>query len=200
MRFCNCLLLAVVLGLFVLFVTPFTASAQCVSGTISSELQLSGPYAGLYKYTIEITWDSPQGLSNITLDCGYDCAPTLACQQQHEFDNPAGYSDGEPAVCQVDYVGEFNCNGNPSIGITYPIVKWNAVYSGGCEPGATGSGTFWFYTIIAPTPDSPLPIIIEKNGQNVCDGIVLGDCPTLCTVPVEDASWGEVKSHYLNTE
>jgi hypothetical protein len=194
-KYCHCLSVLAT-ALILLLITAPGVSAQCVTGTITAEIQLSGPYTGLYKYTIEFSWDTPQGLSNVTLDCGFECDPQLACQQTYAFDTPAGYSDGVPPPCQVEYYGEFNCSGNPSVGITHPIVKWDAIDTGSCEPGNMGSGTLCFYTNLPPLPDSPLPIIIEKDGQNVCQGIIIGDCPTLCSVPVEEASWGAVKTRF----
>jgi len=172
--------------------------AQCVTGTVTAELQIAGPFAGHYKYTLDFTWDLPQGLSNVTLDCGFGDCPLTACAHTFGFDDPAGFSDGEDglgAPCVVDYVGEFNCNGNPSIGLNIPIIKWDAL-DALCEPGPTGSGTLWYYSIAAPHTNALLPIILIKNGLNVCDGMVTGACPAICVVPVEESTWGEVKARY----
>ena len=172
------------------------ASAQCVSGTITAELQGSGSFAGLYKYTIVITWDTPQGLSNVTLDCGFGECVQQACEQTFAFDSLAGTSDGEPEPCTAGYSGEFNCNGNPSVGVTDPIVKWAAL-NGDCEPGRTGTATLCFYTNLPPNAGSEQPVFLVKNGQNVCQGQITGDCPVSpCTVPTRPSTWGAVKAIY----
>jgi hypothetical protein len=172
-----------------------TVYAQCVTGTVTAEFQTTGPYAGLWKYTLEVEWDTPFGLSNITLDCGFGCNPEAACEKIYAFDTPAGTSTGEPEPCIAEYSGEFNCQGNPSVGITDPIVKWDAL-NNGCEPGPTGSGVFCFYTNIPPVPDSPTPVTIIKDGQDVCTETIMGDCPALCPVANEGETWGFVKEQF----
>ncbi|NNE44873.1 MAG: hypothetical protein HKN12_11760, partial [Gemmatimonadetes bacterium] len=107
-------------AVLLLFLIPLPAQSQCVSGTITAELQDSGPHAGLYKYTVDISWSTQQGLSNVTLDCGFGACPEGACAQTYAFDDPAGTSTGDNGSCVVNYLGEFNCSGNPSIGVTDP--------------------------------------------------------------------------------
>ncbi len=168
----------------------------CVSGTVTAQYQTTGPFAGLYKYTADISWTTTQGLSNITLDCGFGDCPDEVCVETFMFATPGGTSDGEGG-CTVDYEGEFNCNGNPSIGFTDPIIKWDALDDNGCEPGNTGSGTFCFYSNLAPGPNSALPVILVKNGQNVCSGMLTGDCPQPpCVVPVKESTLGKVKADF----
>ena len=174
---------------------PGAVFAQCVSGNVVAESQTTGPFAGLYKYTVTFSWDTTQGLSNVTMECGFGLCPEYICQQIFMFDTPAGTTDGEPAPCTVDYAGEFNCNGNPSIGWTDPVVKWDAI-AGACEPGNTGSGVLCFYTNMGPSPESELPLFLVKNGQQVCQGTLTGDCPTACPVPIEQRSLGAVKALY----
>ena len=161
---------------------PLAASAQCVSGTVTAEYQDSGPYAGKYKYTVDVVWTTTQGLSNVTLDCGFAACAAEACNQDWEFENPAGQgTGGDPGDCSFDLVGEFNCNGNPSIGINHPIIKWDAVGAEECEAGASGTATLCFYTSVVPA-DGNLPVFLVKNGQNICDGTLSGDCPLPCPV------------------
>jgi hypothetical protein len=185
------------LGLLTLMIAHPGAHAQCVSGTSTAELITTGPHAGLYKYTIDITWSTPQGLSNVTMDCGFGACPEESCTKIFEFDTPAGHSDGEPSGCLVDYAGEFNCSGNPSIGYTDPIIKWDALDMGGCEPGPTGSATLCFYTELGPFPATQSPVFLIKDGQNVCQGMIAGDCPAApCAVPVQESNWGAIKALY----
>ncbi len=170
-----------------------TFANTCVSGTVTAQFIDSGPFAGLYKYTAEISWTTTQGLSNITLDCGFGQCPEAACEQTYLFESPGGTGTGDG--CTVEFDGEFNCQGNPSIGVTDPILKWDVV--GDCEAENTGTATLCFFTNLGPHPDAPLPIFIAKNGQNVCSGTIQGDCPAApCIVGTEKVNWGKLKGHY----
>lgn len=171
------------------------ANAQCLSGTVTAELQTTGPFSGLWKYCLNLTWDTPQGLSNVTFDCGLDACPGAACGAGWFFDDPAGTgTGGEPDSCDFEFTGEFNCNGNPSIGIDYPIIKWDAI-NDGCEAGPTGMAMLCFYTAAAPQMPEAVVVLI-KNGQMVCEGTVTGACPMICPTPIEDATWSRVKSQF----
>ncbi|NNF05216.1 MAG: hypothetical protein HKN21_00515 [Candidatus Eisenbacteria bacterium] len=170
-----------------------TASAQCVDGTITSALEVGGTFDGLYKYTVTINWDTPQGLSHATLDCGFGNCASLACASNWYFDDPAGMgSGGSPNDCDFDFEGEFVCQGDPSIGFTDPVIKWDALETNGCEAENTGSAVLCFYTDVAPA-DGVLPIVLVKNGQSVCEGTILGDCPLPCPTPVEGTSWSKIR-------
>jgi hypothetical protein len=172
---------------FVLMLFATAANAQCASGTVTAEFQTTGPHTGLWKYTVDVSWDLPQGISNLTLDCGFSCNPELACVQIYEFDSPSGTA-GECTV--VD--GQFNCEGNPSIGFTDPILKWDFEE---CDT-PVGSAILCFYTNIGPVGGSSLPVTLIKNGQSVCVEELTGDCPALCPVPTEHLNWGVVKDIY----
>ena len=177
------------------------AFAQCVSGTITSQLETSGPFAGLWKYTLDITWDTPQGLSNVSLTCDFDCGSI--CDAGWAFPDTAGTGAGivddensVPGDCDLPFVGEFNCSGNPSIGLMDPLVKWDALDGMGCEAGPQGSATLCFWVDLPPDPNSAAPIVLVKNGQNVCDGTIMGDCPQ-CPVGVDAFDWSQVKFQFL---
>ena len=171
------------------------AFAVCeISGTVTAELQTSGPFAGLYKYTSVLTWRTDQGLSNVTMDCGFGQCPEATCNQTFLFDDPAGFGDGEGG-CTMEFTGEFNCQGNPSIGFIDPAIKWDAV--GDCQPGKSGTVTLCFYTNLGPRADYVAPVFIIKNGGGVCRGTVTGDCPAApCVVPTAEMTWGQVKAKF----
>jgi hypothetical protein len=169
------------------------AGGGCVSGTSTAELQTTGPFAGLYKYTFTVEWDTRgSALSHLTLDL--DC-PSQVCNAIWRFDTPAGTStpgedpNGQP--CTVEYVGSFNCNGDPNTPPTGPVVKWNA--EGDCMPdGSSGVGTFCVYTNLPP---------IQRNGElwvkystEACNGANVGALPDCEPLPVEPATWGTIKS------
>jgi hypothetical protein len=177
------------LFLALLIVVP-SASADCVSGSITAAIEDGGPYDGLYKYTVDLQWDTPQGLSHVTLDCGFGACPAAACAEGWLFATPAGTATGDE--CTVEFDGVFNCDGDPSIGYTDPIIKWNALDLNGCEAEKTGSAVLCFYTSVAPVP-GVLPVILVKNGENVCEGTITGDCPLPCAVPIEATAWGRIK-------
>ncbi len=177
------------------------AHGQCVSGNITSQLETSGPFAGLWKYTLDISWDTPQGLSNVTLQCDFVCASI--CDAGWAFADTsgtgAGINDDEnpvPGQCDLPFSGEFNCMGNPSIGITGPMIKWDALDGMGCEAGAQGSATLCFWVDLPPDPNNTAPVVLLKNGQNVCEGVITGDCPQ-CPVGVESIDWSKVKFQFI---
>jgi len=174
------------------------AQAQCVNGTITSEIQVGGPYDGLYKYTIAITWSTNKGLSHVTLDCNFGMCPAEACAADWYFDDPAGSGTvGIPVECEFDMVGEFNCDGDASIGLTDPVLKWDAIAdTTGCEPDREGTATMCFYTSVAPVQHET-PVVLVKNGQNVCQGTIVGACPLPCATPVQHSTWGRIK-HLFN--
>ena len=175
-----------------------SALTQCLDGTITSALQTGGPFAGLFKYTLTVNWDLPQGLSNIALQCEWECAGI--CQGGWAFQSPAGAGDGvasdegTPGECTVPFAGMFDCQGTPSQGLIGPTVKWDALGSSGCEPGRTGSATVSFYVDLPPHA-SDVPVIVIKNGQQVCTESIVGQCPS-CPVSVKESVWGDIKVRY----
>jgi hypothetical protein len=176
-----------------LLVLTTVAGAQCVSGTSTASVETSGPYDGLWKYTVDISWTTTQGLSNVTMDCGFGICAAATCAETFSFETVAGTGSGDG--CTVDFAGEFNCNGNPSIGINDPIVKWDVTAA--CEAENSGTATLYFYSSLGPSPQSQAPVFLLKNGQNVCTGQISGDCPTPpCVVPVSSSSWGGLKEDY----
>jgi hypothetical protein len=189
--------LVIALGLLIVG-SAGSAHSQCVTGTLTAEFITVGPFAGYYKYTLSFSWNTQQGLSNLTLDCGFGECAGDACAADWLFDDPAGDStnDPEPGVCNGTtlYTGEFNCGGNPSIGVTDPIIKWDVV-PGECEPETAGSGTLCFYSPAAPQSGEATMILV-KNGQNVCEGTVMGDCPGVCPVPTDIQTWGAIKAKH----
>lgn len=195
------LVLPILLACSIVFLAP-AAHAQCVDGTIEAQLETDGPFAGLWKYTLDITWDIPQGLSNVTLSCNFECA--AICDAGWAFADTSGTGDGilddenpMPGECTVPFGGEFNCQGNQPWAPEGPHVKWDAIDMGtGCEAGTTGSATLCFWVDLPPAENQPAPVVIIKNGQNVCEGTIMGDCPA-CPVGAEPLDWSQVKYKYI---
>lgn len=192
--------LPILLACSVILLAP-AAHAQCVTGSISAELETSGPFDGLWKYTVDITWEIPQGLSNVAIQCGFDCA-TAICDAGWAFADTSGTGDGVtndetsvPGDCTVPFVGEFDCKGVPQLGLDGPTIKWDALDFPECESGTTGSATLCFWIDLPPEPESEAPIVVIKNGLNVCEGMLVGDCPS-CPVGVEAIDWSKVKVQF----
>lgn len=178
-----------------IWVSP--GSSRCLDGTSVAVYQHDGPWKGFYLYTITLDYMLDYGLSNVSLKLNVDECPELACQQWFYFPNPAGLMSGEATDCNVPFIGEYNCRGNPSIGLLGPVVKWDAGYSSTCEPGKRGTIILYFYTNVGPDRDSVMPFLLIKNGQEVCEGFIIGDTPgPACMVPANQTNWGAIKSLY----
>lgn len=168
-----------------------SAYATCLTGNMTAQMQTSGPFQGYYKYTLTLSWSTPRGLSHVTFDPGFGLCPEAACAQTWLFEEIAGEGTSTSG-CRFDFEGEFNCKGDPSIDYTDPVIKWNAVSSGGCESGQAGTATLRFYTDVPPQAGQT-PITLVKNGRNVCEGSITGVFPMACPVPVEPTTWGRIK-------
>jgi hypothetical protein len=195
--------LTFVAGVFALLVAiQLPAQAQCISGSITASFPDDPGYEGLWKYTVELSWDTgAQGLSHSSIFLGLEnlecvCNPTI-----FQFPNPAGLSDGEDCNGGVDpvvYSGEYVCLGDPTIpvGMGKPAVKFDHVDNPECEPGSSGSGTFCFYS---PFPPAPFTVDPEglgvKYGTNTCLGEFSGTPPQGdCSVPAQITTWGLMKA------
>jgi hypothetical protein len=191
--------LAVVLFLLV----PGLALAECtLSGHIEAEMTEDADLPA-YLYTMTIDWDmgSPYGLSHLdlvvdmqggTCDCS-DFAEAIS------FGMYGGESTGEED-CMVNYLVELECSGDPSIpGVDGILFKFEPIESEGCEPGPVGTGTFVFYSDLAPVPvDEESVALIDKAGGEFCTGGVTGVFPGLACDPVSSktSSMDGLKSLY----
>lgn len=200
--------LLIMLLVGVLLVTPRTVFAQScalLQGTISAEITSDAGFEGLYKYTLTLDWDVTEfGLSHLDIflaleTCECVCEPGIVA-----FGNPAGNSNGSTTgdaagdSCNVDYIGDYVCMGDPSLppAMAGPAVKWDALDQLGCEPMVSGSGVFCFYTPLPPAPPSQHETAI-KHGQGVCTGLLIGTLPTCdCAVQAQVETWGGVKGTY----
>jgi len=193
---------------------PLAASATCfIEGHCSAELNGDQPEFGTWKYTLEVEWDSgsQHGLSHFDLDLGYEGHDCDCDEFPFDFPEPAGNSDGTGegdrddgdddggGDCPVPYEAEFECHGDPSIpGMDSPLLKFEPDEED-CEPGATGSGVFVFYSNWEPEPiDSINDRLAFKAGGETCSGPVDGELPTLgCEdVATDPSSWGDLKARF----
>lgn len=192
------------------FLTSFshTASAPCVSAdmTITASFPNDAGFEGLWKYTISGSWDLGGGsnaLSHISFLFALDCVCACDISGLVQFDTPAGTSTGTDSLgndCTFEYGGLFECEGDPTIVSDLPAVKFEGPEGQNCETGATGTGTWSFYSILSPLPNDVYPdAVVIKYGNNECTGNLSGqlpNCEDCLTIPVEQKSWGAVKKDY----
>ena len=179
---------------------PGLALAACdISGSITASPNLD-PMGPGWMYTAVINWDtgSPYALSHmgLWLDIAGGTCSCQDFQQAISFGSIIGQSG---STCPVDYYGDLNCQGDPSIPGVYGIVLKLEPVEGGCEPGTMGQGTFVFYSDLGPAAiDEDALTLVDKFGQNFCFGSLTGDFPSMPCNPVGDAnsSWGSVKGMF----
>ena len=188
-----------------LLLAAVPAMAQCtIAGHVTAAANTDYPGLGAWMYTLEVSWDtgSQTALSHLDFiveqpngncDCG-EFATTI------DFAPIAGESNGEPDGCTVQYEAFLECNGDPSIPVEGILFKWEPIMADdGCEPGPVGTGAFTFFSDLEPVAiDSDLPLIVEKNDGESCEGGITGVFPGLLCNPVatEATSWSQVKGVY----
>lgn len=183
------------LSLALLLLGPGLALAECsIEGAISAEMT-DDPLLPAYMYSMTISWDmdSPHGLSHLDLIVDMQ-GGTCDCSDFYDaisFGMYGGSSDGE-YDCTVNYMAEIECQGDPSIpGVDGILFKFEPIETEGCEPGPTGTGTFVFYSDLAPAPvEEEFVALIDKASQEYCTGSVTGVFPGLACDPVS----GDVRS------
>jgi hypothetical protein len=194
-RFCT----AAALGLIVL-ATGATSHAECsITGTITAEMV--DHELGLYRYTLELSWDTGTvyGLShfNLWLNNGITGCVCDDFIEALAWEYPAGSSSGVPDDCMIDYEAMLECNGDPSIpDLDGILLKFEPMEDGSCEPGPMGTGTFVFYSDLEPAPISDDSLfLVDKHAGFSCTGEVTGEFPALLCDPVSttDADWSAVK-------
>jgi len=166
------------------------AGAGLISATGTAELVQGGDYAGWYKYTYDLTWDLKKGLSHWDLLLKPGCT-----QPDHQivFETAlGGASDGlstgdgwkpsKPVVFTVSYEGMFEPQGDPSINLTAPLIKWepDETYD---EPGKKGTGQFWFYANILPEYGTFDDVLAAKYGRSKIFGDLDGAYPSCQIIP-----------------
>jgi len=182
--------LASLVGLVGALVWPAAAEASLISATGTAELVTGGDYAGWYKYTYDLTWDLTKGLSHWDLILKPGCT-----EPDHKivFDTGIGgpydglstggcWTPRKPVVFTVSYEGMFEPQGDPSVKLTAPLVKWEPYETSG-EPGSTGVGRFWFYANILPEYGTFDNALAAKYGRNKTFGDLAGAYPSCRTIP-----------------
>lgn len=177
---------------------------ECViSGTVTAEPNPDDPSLGLWRYCLEANWqiDPPHDLSHLDIMLALGECECICEEFPFAALDSAGTSSGVDSAgadCTVYYYAEFLCDGDPSIDVFEPLVKFEP-YEGDCEPEPIGSGIFCFYTDWAPIEVSlPNDLLVVKGGQVVCFGEVTGFLPECdCgSSPSNQDTWGTIKARF----
>ena len=179
---------------------PGLAAAACdISGSITASPN-PDPLGPDWTYTAVINWDTGSRYALSHMGLWLDIAGgTCSCQDFQaaiSFDSVIGQSG---TSCPVDYAGELNCQGDPSIPGVYGIVLKLNPNEEVCEAGTAGQGTFVFYSNLPPAAiDEDALTLVDKFGQDYCFGSLTGDFPSMPCDPVgtSDANWGSFKGMF----
>ncbi len=170
----------------------------CAAG--SAWLSTDPGYEGYWKYCYEITWSGlPHGVSHLDFflkldDCACVCTPGYFAFDDTVGAGPGG--NGDP--CTVNYYAEFSCDGDPSVDVYTPLIKFEP-FEGDCEPDHDGVAYLCFYSVAAPIPAGIYPDVIGiKFGPYSDTGHLDGVMPSCDTdaSATENTSWGKVKALY----
>jgi hypothetical protein len=171
-----------------------------VSMTVTAAVSSDPGFEGLWKYTLSGSWDVGQhALSHLDILLMIENCPILCDAGIFHFASPSGQSTGEDSLgspCTLFYGGSFLCNGDPSIppNLREPTVKFQAIPGQSCETTTEGSGTWFFYSLLSPGPETlHQDVIVIKHGNSACTGDVTGRLPICETTAIEENTWGSVK-------
>ena len=182
-----------------------SAAERCdsIEMTVTASYPNDPGFEGYYRYNVFGSWEVwPRALSHIDVflmlqQCPFVCTPGVVA-----FADTAGLSTGSTAAgdaCYpVWYLGEYLCNGDPSLpdNLRFSAVKFEPFEGQSCEPGTVEMGSWRFYSFLPPGPSvTHVDAVAVKHGQYVCTGDITGQLPN-CTVARENESWGRLKSLY----
>jgi len=179
------------------------AFGQCdIHGTVEANAN-PDPMGPNWIYTLTVYWDTggPYALShmNLLMDIAGGTCNCADFVDAISWDHPIGYSDGDPS-CSVDYAGNLECDGDPSIpGVDNILLKFEPIEGMGCEPGTTGTATLYFYSDLPPAPiDEDILTLVDKFANDYCFGGLTGDFPAMACdpVPANRIPWGGAKGLY----
>jgi hypothetical protein len=195
-------IIAVVLVLIcTVLVTEHASADPDVWATGSAWLATDPAHIGLWEYCYEVCWAGlPHGVSHVDFllcllaECECACEPGYFA-----FADTAGSGDGtlNGGSCTVYYQGMFSCDGDPSIGIDLPVVKFEP-YEDDCEPDVDGCAYLCFFSIGAPVPATSCDFTAIKFGTEFATGLVEGVLPSCDTAfsGAEASTWSGIKALY----
>lgn len=177
------------------------ALASDLSGVITAEYV--GPHAiGEWRYTLAVNWQNQpsRGLShlNLSLGAGTTCTENdLAAGVLWGFN--AGMVIHSDLTREILCLAQYEVDGDPSLNITEPLLKFEPHPGSIRGPGPVGWGRLVFYSNKPPaaivTPNS---FLSQKFGTYSSFGQVTGVFPALPCDPVEadTSAWGDIKAMY----
>jgi hypothetical protein len=174
------------------------ANPDCwANGT--AQLATETGFEGYWKYCYDVSWvELPNGVSHLDVFLLLDDCVTVCDPGYFTFADTVGTGPGcndEP--CTVYYYGLFECNGDPSIGVNTPLVKFEPYGDGHCEPDKAGTAYLCFYSMAPPVQAGSFSDVIAiKFGPNSDTGDLSGVLPSCVTTGTDDASWSQVKALY----
>lgn len=194
-------LLAGALLLCLAAAAPAQTDGCVLGGEITAAPNTTAPGLGAWEYTLTVNWDTGRyGLShlNLLVDEAGNC-DCLELGNALHWASPAGVFDTMSGDCPVDSYAQLECGGDPSLGITMPLIKFEYDEEAVCEPEQEGIFSLVFYADYAPaTIYAPNMFLVDKHALQWCEGPVTGVFPGLPCDPVanEYADWGRVKAGY----
>ena len=171
--------------------------------TVTASFPNDPGFEGLYRYSVHGTWEvRPRALSHLDMflvleNCPFVCTPGIVAFDDTVGVSTGAYGDDSPCF-PVWYLGEFLCNGDPSLPpeLRMTAVKFEPFDGQACEPATVGMGSWYFYSPLVPGPATThVDAMVVKHGQYVCTGDVTGQLPS-CLVPSQSGSWGKLKALY----
>jgi len=185
----------------VLLCVAAQAGAQTIWGTSTATLSDDPEFEGYWQYCLDIEWDTTgvggSGMSHVSFFLGLGTCVCACDEGYFAFADTAGSGPGVGG-CTVYYYGLFECYGDPTIPESDgPTVMFEA-YDAACEPDAIGTAHLCFYSIFPPTePGTFIDALGVKAGGETDVGELVGVLPLCeCGSPVDDFSWGVIKSLY----
>ena len=178
--------------------------AQCsLEAHIDSRMNTGDPSLGGWVYTLTVDWNtgSQYALSHLNLWLDEGNQNCLCSDIGGALNLPAESdpTEGTPTACDLVFESLLECNGDPSIGLTGTIIKFEPFEGEGCEAGVSGTMTYTFYSDFAPSNIYlPNMYLTDKAGQTACSGQITGVFPGLpCDpTPVDNVTWGGIKLRY----
>jgi hypothetical protein len=157
---------------------------------------------GTWRYEMRVTWvnNSSYALShfNLNLDDGANCSYQDIVSYLI-WESPAGQAQCFGINSTVYFDAVLMMDGDPSLGIYVPIIKYEPNGMSETRTGTRGVGVFTFWSNLSPWPiDEPNDLLSEKFGLLHSFGGLDGVFPALPCNPIaaRQQSWGMVKAGY----
>ena len=159
-----------------------SALASDLTGVITAEY-VGRREIGEWRYTLAVSWqnDPARGLSHVNLSLGEG----TECNEA-EIDSGvlwgvlAGVVTNASFTSEIPCIARYEADGDPSLNITEPLLKFEPHPGAIRGPGPVGWGRFVFYSDKPPAPiATPNSFLSQKFGTYSSFGQVTGVFPAL---------------------